>query len=797
MEVPSLRSAGEWFQITYTSADSVNGSRGGWGVKQTTPGAPSDVVETLRQWATTRLVEVVETSQFASDDALRERPRRLLSRDVDGTSCLWHAATAGLDATGRPGNVFTHAAALKTSLPLLRPIEYWRSPSWLSPFGVSDVNSARLVDLVPGSAVTRESVAAFIRAEDRLFSLEWVMAAVAYVVDRKSTLVLATGSTDEAALWLGAISYLTSAPQARQLGWVTYQRAADLDSIAGQDLRIACIPREDLETALEGADPDCLVLDPSWSLDDPGDQGDWRHDDQSFPVARWWQNSVLDAFALADEALMRVLERMDELALGMPTGEMLEMPLHWALSTSLLGDSQAVVSSREELLAECLRLMNRTTLSLPAVKPIVEEALSQISSAKDRASFAEDEIWGPMLQERAQVESIESYLSGGWRRGEAAPRPAVDSSLVRRASEGRVPELLRLATLDAAGTPEQLLAASRAVSTVVHHVVQGNADPDVAQAVATLKAQLARHHFAQDDLWPLHPDLLPESGPVSAPPVRLASAASRMGAVPSRGTSAPTLPPNVMPEPKRPLVAPPAQPVAEAGVAWRTPPEDLIDTLVQLREAAGEDAARGYALDDSLLVTLGLRAVPLLGLTEHLEEDRKRADALLRPEARVGSDDTGRGVTRAVIGWLASYWTLVLILDHPAGPPPLALRGIIKEHSRAATSAIARLLLELPDAEVARALCWALSRDIDGRGGSVFTIDPAEGPWLGLRACQDALGRMPLERRESIWSLATPDLEKLRQDFSDELEPRLQSFKENTQSVSDDPNRRTLRRGGS
>ena len=789
MAVQLSRADPEWFQITYTSADSVIGSRGGWGVKETTPETPAQVVETLTHWVTTRLVEVTETSQFASTDVLRERPRRLLSREIDGLSCLWHAATAGPDATGRPGNVFTHAAALKAPEPLLRPIEYWRSPSWLSPFGVIDVNAARLGELVPGTAVSRHSVASFIRADDRLFSLEWLVAAVDHVVGRESMLVLATDSADEAALWLGAISYLTSAPQARRIGWVTFQRAADLEGLAGQGLRIVCIPREDLEIALEGAGPDRLVLDASWTLDDPGDRSEWRHAGQTFPVSPWWQNSVLDAFALDDASLVRVLVLMDELVAGMPVREVPELPLHWALSMSLLADPQAVVSSREELRDECLCRVSRATLATHLVRPIVDEAISQMPE-QEKIKLSSHEVWGPILEEQTELEAIESYLSGGWQRGEPAPKSSVDSSLVRRAAEGRLSELLRLATLDAAGTPEQVLAAARAVHTILKHGVEGAASPKVAEAAAILRGRLAEHSFNDDDVWWLHSDLLPErraqerTGSAGLPETQRASPSIA-------GRGAETFPPVVMAKPISSTAPSHGQPRDHlTNNSWRTLPADQMAALGQLREEAVHDPARQHAVDDCLLVAAGMRVVPLRGVTEHLAEDRQRAETLLRDEG------ASPGESRAVIGWLAAYWTLLDILAGPERVPDWFVETI-RANTDVVMSAVARFLFELPDVRMARALFVAIFRDIHGGVGPILAVMLPKGERLGLRVCLDAWERMSGERRQAILAIAAPDLDLLERKFPGKVGPRLQAFKEQLDPVPDEPAHHRLRTGRS
>lgn len=176
-----------WAQLTYTSADSATGAKGGWGIKERSAITTDLMVSEILKGVSTRIVEVSPTSNFPSDEELRTRPRRLLFRLVNGVPTMWHAATAGPDATGRPGNVYTHAAMLASPDATLRPIEYWRSASWLTPFGAAAVTAAKLGDLRPGSVITRRSTLAFIDHGEREYAVEWLLAAVTYAVNRRQT----------------------------------------------------------------------------------------------------------------------------------------------------------------------------------------------------------------------------------------------------------------------------------------------------------------------------------------------------------------------------------------------------------------------------------------------------------------------------------------------------------------------------------------------------------------------------------------------------------------------------------
>src|SRR5688572_30526320 len=114
-----------WFQLTYASSEAAPGRSGGWDVQQLTPGTPSALESQMRAGVTTRLEALDALDEFPTAAELAARTRRLAFRfDDDGAgSVWWHAVDAGKDATGRPGNVFTHAVAVSGQPDTLRPID--------------------------------------------------------------------------------------------------------------------------------------------------------------------------------------------------------------------------------------------------------------------------------------------------------------------------------------------------------------------------------------------------------------------------------------------------------------------------------------------------------------------------------------------------------------------------------------------------------------------------------------------------------------------------------------------------
>ena len=131
-------------QLTFTSFDGGGGA--GWQIKESTGLSPTEI-ERLRAGIDARLDAGVDLPRFPSADDLEGFPRRLVfDADPhhlgDGTMVWWHHAPAGVDGSGRPGNVFTHVLVghhgpdlgdQTGTSPGARPIDWWRSPGWLTP----------------------------------------------------------------------------------------------------------------------------------------------------------------------------------------------------------------------------------------------------------------------------------------------------------------------------------------------------------------------------------------------------------------------------------------------------------------------------------------------------------------------------------------------------------------------------------------------------------------------------------------------------------------------------------------
>jgi hypothetical protein len=763
MAIESNKATSGWVQLTYTSADSIMGAKGGWGIKETSPGASDALIAQLSEGVTTRILEVEETSQFASDAQLYARPRRLTYREVTGTATLWHAASAGPDATGRPGNVFTHGASLVSFEPGLRPIEYWRSDDWLAPFGAADVTAARLGDLRPGTVITRESVVAFIRQNDRRFSLEWLLAAVSFVSSTGSSMALAVDNPDEGALWLGAISFLTAPALTRRISWVTFERAAGVEEATARGLTVICVPRADLDTLIEAPPAKVLIIDPTWELEEPS-RDTWTTTKlgQGFKADRRWQNAMLDVFALEQDHTLRVLAEVDRLTAVMLPADARALPLHWPLSMALLTDGKAAISERDEVIAECLSLGPASILESGVVQPLLEELLASADSEL-LSRLASEPGGAPAVKDAASIALASAYLADGWRSGAQPPtlsRTGLEK--VRAASVRAIDRAIAQAEVDASGSPEQLLNAARVLTFLVSNAL----DPfplsdDVPSSVASV-VELIKDRNAdlpQSELFRLDPSLVrPQSRfvtHVTAPAV-------------------PSVVAHAVEQPREPR--PPAQvrgSVQPARPARAT--ADAASGIADLLRDAEPGSERAKAIAECLLLAEGYGSRDHVSIMR-LDNDRNAALAvasLLVAERPAGMKDLEDGKARAdavwglahlhgslkssVGGWLAVYWANVD--EGSTEVPPGDLLEEIKRNPVPAVQAIADFITGSNPGIAGRLIARAGLARVHPRQQLVLSVAAAgNGLALGWRAVQEAAKAMSQAQFDEVLRQARLDL---------------------------------------
>ncbi|HST81253.1 MAG TPA: hypothetical protein VLL08_05905 [Kineosporiaceae bacterium] len=347
----SVEAGQRWVQLTYTVVDSTRGdgyagSGGGWQVKQASASLRPDEQELMLRATASVLLPPKGLPRFPSEAEITELPVRLRYTADAGRGVWCQSAPAGPDATGRPDNVFNHAVldrapAQRTGPEVLRPIQAWRAPGWLRPFGAAATRAAQFDVEVPlrGTYVTRERVVAFLLDPDvyrfDTFALLLDAAATARPV------VLAARSVDEAALWIGALSFFMSPQRCAELSFSTYERAAELIAKTPSEraaTAVTSVPWEDLDAIADlvpAADGAILVVDPDGEVVTRTRDGlEYRMTqlDQRVAVSEW-SRLAADVCCEPAAAVVRVLERLDEVSQGLRGDEVPVWPLAAAVAT--------------------------------------------------------------------------------------------------------------------------------------------------------------------------------------------------------------------------------------------------------------------------------------------------------------------------------------------------------------------------------------------------------------------------------------------------------------------------------
>ena len=241
-------------QLAYTSLDKP-GSAGGWQIKQVGGALSAAEAQTLVAGVRTAFDPVEPLPAYPTPEQLERGPRRLAYRRIDARNAgYWHTVPAGSDSTGRPGNVFAHAVLDRTpdAAPRHRPIQWWRSPQWVCPYGAAAVARAVLPDEAPGpaAAVTKDSVVAFALDTStwRLATLFGLLDAAAAALDGGAPVVLGVESVDAAAQWIGLVSFLMSPGTASRLNFSTFDRADQVGLALQSTQHLTAVPVADLAT---------------------------------------------------------------------------------------------------------------------------------------------------------------------------------------------------------------------------------------------------------------------------------------------------------------------------------------------------------------------------------------------------------------------------------------------------------------------------------------------------------------------------------------------------------------------
>lgn len=373
-----------WFQLTYTSSDQGSGA-GGWGVKDVSRGIPAAIERDLVAGVTTRVPDATALPAFPSDEELAARTRRLACRGTADEEpprvLMWHSVSAGSDATGRPGNVFTHAAACLRPPADFRPVDLWLSPDWLVPFGATGVPLARLGPLAASGSVDAGAVLDFLDEGEHAIALEWLLPAFVHCAETARTLVLVVPDDRQGALWIAVLSRLTAASLAQTLSWVTFERAQALLDEHTELWHVACVPPSEQQALLDADAEHLLVVDPAWTLDDSlQSEQAWVLPEGARLPPTPWSAAALDLLALRRPGALAALAAADEVMSGVELATSPRIAWGWPLRVGLqAGTSWG--SDREESLADCLVRAPGACAGSPVLQRLMDSLVDNAATA--------------------------------------------------------------------------------------------------------------------------------------------------------------------------------------------------------------------------------------------------------------------------------------------------------------------------------------------------------------------------------------------------------------------------------
>jgi hypothetical protein len=311
------------YQLTYTVAEGGELEAGGWQVKQTSAGLPPDYRDLMRGTVCVDISSPNPLPAHPTPDQLAARPVRFTYRSTDVGGLLCRAVPAGLDATGREGNVFSHVrldpalSHVNQDPELTRPVDWWPSGGWLAPFGVRAVQEAVFDDENPPVAepeACRSSLLSFLFAAvpGRWELLgPWLDGVQAVVRDSYRTVVLSLPDPADAVWWIAAANHLTSARLSRGLSFSTFERwPAVLRDAAWP--RLVVVPAEDLSQPPGEVPRAILVIDGSGAPPERVGQRLWGTPLGQEYEATDWSRAVERLPELGREGVDDLLSTSDE-----------------------------------------------------------------------------------------------------------------------------------------------------------------------------------------------------------------------------------------------------------------------------------------------------------------------------------------------------------------------------------------------------------------------------------------------------------------------------------------------------
>jgi GTPase-associated protein 1, N-terminal domain type 2/GTPase-associated protein 1, middle domain len=312
-------------QLTYTSFHRAGGV-GGRQVKEVS----GDLTPEEQQPLAMRAVgpDTGKLDQFLTPDEVDRLPRRLVyGAPWEGAAAYWHSVPAGIDSSGRPGNVFAHILLDRRPAepaPPLRPSDLLRSPWWLRPFGDEEVRLAGLAavpeppwpaDEAHGRAAVLDFLAE--RGVVKVGVLSGLLDAVFAAMQHGPMVVLGVEDVASAEMWVAAVCHLMSPGTSRQLYFSTTERATGVAAARAAGLHLVVVPCADLaqlapdDSVVLLSDEDLAVEFVEYDEDDDDQEHETRYRSR-IPVTPW--SAIAAAVVRERQLTADLLALQDEVA---------------------------------------------------------------------------------------------------------------------------------------------------------------------------------------------------------------------------------------------------------------------------------------------------------------------------------------------------------------------------------------------------------------------------------------------------------------------------------------------------
>jgi GTPase-associated protein 1, N-terminal domain type 2/GTPase-associated protein 1, middle domain len=263
-------------QLTYTSFQRADGSRGGWQVKDVRGGPTAAERDSLVERVATT-TEKGRLPRFLTPEEVDALPRRLAYGPVPGGgAAYWHTVPAGVDGAQRPGNVFAHVVLDRRPgepEPPLRTSDLLRSPAWLRPFGAEEVLATTLDPVPdppwPGGGFDRPAVLEFLaqKARWRAGTLVALLDGVVAAMEGGPMVVLGVDEAGGAERWIAALCHLMAPGTSRGLYFATAERGGGVEAARGAGLHLVAVPCPDLGGIAPDDDRVVLIGDEDDAVD--------------------------------------------------------------------------------------------------------------------------------------------------------------------------------------------------------------------------------------------------------------------------------------------------------------------------------------------------------------------------------------------------------------------------------------------------------------------------------------------------------------------------------------------------